>query len=307
MKAYLNILYWLITLLVGSVSRIEGDESCQTVACQFKAPNPSTPAETAAAWRAADESLWNYVASQVPAVLEHTGAAAFDEHLKGVQAVLRYWEAPEYLTHAGLFHSIYGTEGFQGFSLPLSERQAIRNLIGSKAEYLAFVFCMLDRSTLDETIFAWDENNRPPANHTFILKARPELGRFPLTLTKEEWLDFIELTLADWLEQVEGAAEKANPTYFWEVGQAYVYRRTAYKRMSELLAVERAPRLTKVAPAMWEAVMATESPESRHLVQMRTPPMSTAAAVAWSALRASGAEDIPESFAPQPMAAECTL
>lgn len=25
---------------------------------------------------------------------------------------------------------------------------------------------------------------------------------------EEEWLDFLELTLADWLEQVEGAAEK---------------------------------------------------------------------------------------------------
>ena len=27
-------------------------------------------------------------------------------------------------------------------------------------------------------------------------------------LDEEEWLDFLELTLADWLEQVEGAAEK---------------------------------------------------------------------------------------------------
>ena len=25
---------------------------------------------------------------------------------------------------------------------------------------------------------------------------------------EDEWLDFLELTLADWLEQVEGAAEK---------------------------------------------------------------------------------------------------
>jgi hypothetical protein len=29
-------------------------------------------------------------------------------------------------------------------------------------------------------------------------KARTELGRFDISLTKEEWIDFIELTLADW-------------------------------------------------------------------------------------------------------------
>ena len=28
---------------------------------------------------------------------------------------------------------------------------------------------------------------------------------------EELWLDFLELTLADWLEQVEGAAEKVKP------------------------------------------------------------------------------------------------
>lgn len=90
-------------------------------------------------------------------MLEHTGSEAFDAHLKGVQAVLRYWGSEKYLSDAGLFHSICecihrlcgyfhallnvieiilhsafsniisdGTEGFQGFSLPLAERDAIR-------------------------------------------------------------------------------------------------------------------------------------------------------------------------------------
>jgi hypothetical protein len=297
MKVLLAIHAVFLTCLISHVT----GKSCEGAACQFKAPNSSTPADVSNAWRKADETLWNYVAEQVPAVLEHTGEAAFDEHLKGVQAVLRYWEAPEHVTHAGLFHSIYGTEGFQGFSLPLSERPAIQKLIGKKAEYLAFVFCMVDRSTLDETVFAWSETNRPPTKHIFHLKARPELGRFPITLTREEWLDFIELTLADWLEQVEGAAKKPNPTYHWEIGQAYAYRRTAYAKMSRILAVERAPRLTNVAPQMLKTVMDTESPETKHLVQMRTPPMSKTAAAAWDAIRASGTEKIPESFAPRSM------
>lgn len=31
-----------------------------------------------------------------------------------------------------------------------------------------------------------------------------------LAIDEDEWLDFLELTLADWLEQVEGAAEKVS-------------------------------------------------------------------------------------------------
>ena len=129
-----------------------GTDACDTVACRFKAPNPQTPKDIAVQWEQQDKELWQYVNEHVPAVLDHTGSAAFDEHLKGVQAVLRYWGAPTHLTHAGLFHSIYGTEGFQGFALPLSERPAIQTLIGSKAEKLCFVFCMVDRSTLDKTV-----------------------------------------------------------------------------------------------------------------------------------------------------------
>jgi len=40
-----------------------------------------------------------------------------------------------------------------------------------------------------------------------------------------KFLDFLELTLADWLEQVEGAYKKENP-----LGQAYAYRREQYKK-----------------------------------------------------------------------------
>ena len=38
------------------------------------------------------------------------------------------------LVNAGLFHSIYGTEGFQAFTVPLSRRPEIRSLIGKRAE-----------------------------------------------------------------------------------------------------------------------------------------------------------------------------
>jgi hypothetical protein len=307
--------YWLIlaghpvSVITAAASASSNTTTFRTAASQFKAPSAATSPDLAASWKAQDEALWAYVESHVPAVLDHTGVEAFDEHLKGVQAVLRHWEAPEYLASAGLFHSIYGTEGFQGFSLPLSERSKIQSLIGPQAEKLCFIFCMVDRSTVDQTVMDWnpDDVMADKDRTTFTFRARPELGRFELRLTKEEWLDFIELTLADWLEQVEGASSKPSDLFLWNTGTAYAYRRLAYRKMSQLLAVERAPRLATVTRAMLEAVMATESPETRHLVQPRTPPMSKASAAALDALRAMG-EDIPEDLSPQPgqEAEECS-
>jgi hypothetical protein len=213
--------------------------------------------------------------------------------------VQRDWGAPEYLTNAGLFHSIYGTEGFQGFSLPLSERPAIQKLIGTRAEKLCFIFCMVDRSTVDETVFDWTKHDVNDEDKTYTFKARPELGRFDISLTKEEWIDFIELTLADWLEQVEGAARKPSSLFLWKTGEAYSYRRHAYRKMSKILSFERSHRLSVIPKQMLDAVMETESKETRNLVQNRTPPMSEATARAYDALRSVG-EDIPIDFAPQP-------
>lgn len=41
----------------------------------------------------------------------------FGDHLRAVQRVLREWNAGKELELAGLFHSIYGTEGFQVIAL----------------------------------------------------------------------------------------------------------------------------------------------------------------------------------------------
>mmetsp|Transcript_31798 Transcript_31798/g.45206 ORF Transcript_31798/g.45206 Transcript_31798/m.45206 type:complete len:260 (+) Transcript_31798:3-782(+) len=253
--------------------------------------------------------LNDYVASHVPDVLNHNGFAPLDHHLKGVQAVLRFWESDEHIVKAGLFHSIYGTEGFQGFTLDLKERNNIRELIGEKAERMVFNFCMIDRATLDKTIMEWTVEDVKKGNNNnsnksegsevpvpvYELKARPELGRFDILMTKEEWVDFLELTLADWLEQVEGASWKSNPLYYWDVGMSYSHRRLAFEKMSVILLGE---RNKSVAREMYEAVMATESEATKVLHQPRTPPMTEAAAAALSALRANG-EDIPEDLSPQ--------
>jgi len=294
-----SILYLTLFSLLAALVHTGANESSYECS-KFKAPNNNTDENIVQEWKAADESLWEYVNKNVPAVLEHTGSAAFDDHLKGVQAILRYWNSPVHLTNAGLFHSIYGTEGFQGFSLPLSERLAIKSLIGIKAEKLAFVFCMVDRYTVDEIVFEWKNKDLASNTSIYHLRSRPELGRFQIYLTKEEWLDFIELSLADWLEQVEGAATKANPLFLWKKGEAYAYRRLAYQKMNEILSVERNERLGSKPRETLGAVMSTEPQETRHLVQARNPPVSEAAALALDALRANG-EPIPLNLSPQPI------
>eukprot|EP00965_Chrysotila_dentata_P244570 6206056-Pleurochrysis_carterae.AAC.4 len=238
-----------------------------------------TSAQRRAAWAASDAQLHATVAQHVPADLAHNGAEPFDGHLKGVQAVLRSWGMPEHLCSAGLFHSIYGTEGFQGFKLPLKERAAIARLIGPAAERLAWIFCMVDRASVDETAFS-----PPPPNSGIVpsFRARPELGAFKIQLRSEqEWVDFLTITLADWLEQVEGAATKENVTASWGVGQAWAYRREAYAAMAKLLSERYG---IEAAAAMHAEVYAREPASTRSLVQPQVPPMSESAREAREAI-----------------------
>ena len=154
------------------------------------------------AFAAADVLLHQKMRELVPAALAHNGEEAFDAHLVGVQSVLRSWDAPEHLCNAALFHSIYGTEGFQGFKLPLTHRDEISQLIGADAERLAWIFCMVDRASVDVTVLAPQADNAPPS-----FFARAELGGFRIRLQSEqEWIDFLTLSLADWLEQVSPGA-----------------------------------------------------------------------------------------------------
>src|SRR5258708_6274669 len=73
-----------------------------------------------------------------------------DNFLAHLIGVYRYMEArgcTEELCRAGMFHSIYGTESFQGFKLPVERRPEVRDLIGERAERLAYLNCAMDRAS----------------------------------------------------------------------------------------------------------------------------------------------------------------
>ncbi|GMH82234.1 hypothetical protein TrVE_jg11814 [Triparma verrucosa] len=207
----------------------------------------------------ADEPYLSLLRELVPDGVKHTGGPSFDEHLKGVMLVLRAWNCSKSVQLSGLFHSIYGTEGFQGHSIPFTRRSEIKKKIGDRAETLAYTFCVVDRLSVDESVKAEFESTG-----TRKLKARADLGGFGIELSDEEFHDFIELTLGDWLEQVESASLKENELFRWKVGQAWCYRRSAFKLMSRYLQRE----------AEYDAVFAAEPEEWKGFEQFKTPPMS---------------------------------
>ncbi|MFP6601252.1 MAG: hypothetical protein VB862_01880, partial [Pirellulaceae bacterium] len=76
----------------------------------------------------------------------------FLAHLISVYKDLQRWGCDLDICRAGMFHSIYGTEKFRHFSIPLDQRSRVQELIGERAERLAFWNCFMDREAWD-TIF----------------------------------------------------------------------------------------------------------------------------------------------------------
>lgn len=141
----------------------------------------------------------------------HSGSKGFLAHLVGVFRDLESWGCGQDLCRAGLFHSIYGTQLFRRWSLPLDRREDVRNLIGERAERIAFANCLMDRASFDALL----ESDGP-----FVLKNR-ETGE-PIELSREDYDDLVTLHLCDWLEQVARSDS-------WD------YRRDAMRRMAERL------------------------------------------------------------------------
>jgi len=76
--------------------------------------------------------------------IRHSGRD-FYTHLKGTHDLLEVWGNRPEVCRAGLFHSVYGTAKFKRRVVPFARRDLVRDLIGSEAEALAYVFCVTAR------------------------------------------------------------------------------------------------------------------------------------------------------------------
>lgn len=178
--------------------------------------------------------LIDFLHSLGTAEIDHSGHD-FLTHLKAVHDLLDKHDAGPELAAAGLFHSIYGTEKFQGFSLPLTERARVRSLIGERAEFVAWLNCIMDRATFDAAVSAALAGER-----TLSISDRD--GNPPIELTVDQLRDLATVHLFDWLEQVERS----------EFG--WGYRRNAYREMATLVGSD--------AEALYEDVFSREPTKS---------------------------------------------
>jgi hypothetical protein len=146
-------------------------------------------------------------------------------HAIGVHNDLQAWGCGEEVCRAGMFHSIYGTELFQRFALPLERRDEVRAQIGERAERLAYWNCAMDRASFDAAV----ERGTPP----YRFGDRITGGQ--IELPQRDFDDLCTIHLCDWLEQVPRS-------------KRFDYRTEAYARLAR--------RLGGVALASYERVVA---------------------------------------------------
>ena len=137
------------------------------------------------------DDLVDYLRELDTANVEHTHGTYLG-HNVGVYRDLKAWGCSEELCRAGMFHSIYGTEIFQEFFLPLDRRGEVRELIGERAERLAYLNSAIDYASFDRTI----ERGTPP--YTMIDRFTGKEIEIP----PEDFEDLCRVHLCDRLEQV---------------------------------------------------------------------------------------------------------
>ena len=134
-------------------------------------------------------------------------------HLVSLYRLMESEGCTEELCRAGMFHSIYGTEKFQGFKLELVDRPKVRDMIGERAEKLAYLNCAMDRATFDAVL------DQTGATYRFVDRITKE----PVELSRADYDDLCRVHLYDWIEQVPRSR------YGWD------YRRASYRKMAERL------------------------------------------------------------------------
>jgi hypothetical protein len=171
--------------------------------------------------------LTDFLVAEGVEQIGHTGKS-YLAHLIGVYKLMQAQGCTEEVCQAGMLHSIYGTQRFQGFKLALERRPDVRALIGERAERLAYLNCAMERASFDRAV-------KQLGDHYTITD---RLTGEEASLSREDFDDLCRIHFYDWLEQVPRSQE-------WN------YRRQAYRDM--------ATRLGEPAQEAYERVFAAEA------------------------------------------------
>jgi len=84
--------------------------------------------------------------------LQELGAGEFGhingsliEHLNGTAELLKAWGNRNALCTAGLYHAVYGTDGYEASLIDHTMRQQVADLIGAEAEEITYLYGACDR------------------------------------------------------------------------------------------------------------------------------------------------------------------
>lgn len=123
----------------------------------------------------------------------------FSEHLIGTYSILSAWGQPKEITRVGLFHTVYGGDLFIFYYFNPNDdpdREELRNIIGTKAEQLTYLFGTMDRNGVNHTIFTEGSLN------TSLLNIRTSSGMIKKRISAEDQAAVMIVTIADYLDQM---------------------------------------------------------------------------------------------------------
>lgn len=117
-------------------------------------------------------------------------------HLRGTEALLRSWGASELVCVAGLYHAVYGTDGYPTALTGLNARSQISSLIGMEAEALTYLYGACNRAVFYPRIGGESQ---------FLFADRFQAAEYAISI--EQLKNLCELILANELEIALNSAE----------------------------------------------------------------------------------------------------
>ena len=146
-------------------------------------------------WQVSKQAQYSQLAALGAGQLAHSNGSLI-QHLTGTQRLLSQWGAATVLQDAGLYHAVYGTDGFDQPLLPISERARVAKIIGFEAEAIVYLYGACDRSYLWPTLGTGAKHIGYKDRFT---------GQYKV-LTEEQLSAYCELTVANELEIAQGNA-----------------------------------------------------------------------------------------------------
>ena len=135
--------------------------------------------------------------------LQALGAGEFEHlngslaaHLRGTESLLREWGAHEAICIAGLYHAVYGTDGYNPALVGIAMRGRIASLLGNAAEELAYLYGACNRRVYYPRIGTGSQ-----------LLFTDRFTGTEYEISNEQLRDLCELILSNELEIAQGSAE----------------------------------------------------------------------------------------------------